>query len=196
MGNNPKFEYADKKKSDLTDAELDMLEIKRQEWIERQYRYFDFADNNALAYDLKKGEIYEVDWGMNINAEFSGRHYGVVLADSGKENPLVLMCPLKSNHKKKINPHSDLYIGEIPGLPRASQTIAVLNQIKSIDKMRIYTTLAIGPKKVNYRLEENDAVEQQIFRLDINKVQRIISSAARLLFGLDQNKDQLSKVVE
>lgn len=190
MNNNePKFEYADKKRV-LTQEELDYLDNKRQEWIEREYRYFDFADNNALAYDLKKGEIYEIDWGMNINAEFSGRHYGVVLCDSGKENPLVLVCPLKSNHKKKINPKSDVYIGSIDGLPKASETIAVINQIKAIDKMRIYTTLAIGPKRVNYRLEQNDNRELQIFRLDNDKVQRIVSSAAKMLFGLNKTKGQ------
>ena len=191
MANNSKFEYAEKKKSFMSKGEKDMMDIKRQEWIERQYRYYDFADTNALAYDLKKGEIYEIDWGMNINAEFSGRHYGVVLCDSGKENPLVLVCPLKSNHKQKLNPHSDLYIGEIPGLPKASETVAVLNQIKAIDKMRIYTTLAIGTKRVNYRLEEKDTLEERIFRLENEKVQRIVSSAARLLFGLDR-KDTYS----
>ena len=191
MANNSKFEYAEKKKSFMSKGEKDMMDIKRQEWIERQYRYYDFADTNALAYDLKKGEIYEIDWGMNINAECSGRHYGVVLCDSGKENPLVLVCPLKSNHKQKLNPHSDLYIGEIPGLPKASETVAVLNQIKAIDKMRIYTTLAIGTKRVNYRLEEKDTLEERIFRLENEKVQRIVSSAARLLFGLDR-KDTYS----
>lgn len=180
-----KFAYGEPKEAKLTDKQLNEIERKRQEWIDRQYKYFEFADTNTLAYDIKRGEIYEIDWGMNINAEFSGRHFGVVLADSAPNNPLVLICPLKSNHKLKVNPKSDFYLGQVPGLPTESKAVAVLNQIRSIDKIRIYTQLAIGPKKINYRFEEKSGDEPQVYRLDDRKLNQLCVCAARILFGMD-----------
>ena len=66
------------------------------ERMKHQLEYASFSERYKLRYDLKKGEIFEIDWGLNVNAEFSERHYGVVLVDSGPYNPLVLVCPLKT----------------------------------------------------------------------------------------------------
>ena len=77
-----------------------LLGMKDQlEWIKKQIEYFMFAEKFKLRYDLKKGEIYEIDFGLNVNTEFCNRHYGVVIKDSCEFDPLVVICPLKTNHK-------------------------------------------------------------------------------------------------
>ena len=88
------------------------------EWIKRQLEYASFSEKFSLRYNLKRGEIYEIDWGLNVNAEFSNRHFGVVMADSDEHNPLVTVCPLKSNHSG-ANPKSDLDLGYIDSLNNA-----------------------------------------------------------------------------
>lgn len=180
-----KFSLTPKIVGPVSQEQKEFTERKRQEWIDRQYEYYDFADHNTLAYELKKGEIYEVDWGMNINAEFSGRHYGVVLVDSPANNPLVMMCPLKTHHKERINYKSDFYVGEIEGLPLQSKTVAVLNQARTVDKIRIYTQLAIGPKHTNLKYEETSGNELPIVRLDERKLNKIVTGVARITFGLE-----------
>ncbi|MCQ2814745.1 MAG: type II toxin-antitoxin system PemK/MazF family toxin [Bacilli bacterium] len=62
------------------------------DWMKRQMEYITFSEQYKLRYNLKRGEIYEIDWGLNVNAEFSNRHYGVVLMDSNEFNPLVIVC--------------------------------------------------------------------------------------------------------
>lgn len=184
-GVQKKFSSSPRLTAPFSQEQLDFIQRKREEWVERQYEYYDFADHNTVAYDLKKGEIYEVDWGMNINAEFSGRHYGVVLVDSPSNNPLVMMCPLKTHHKNRINYKSDFYVGEIKGLPINVKTVAVLNQARMLDKLRIYTQLAIGPNHTNLKLEQNSGIDLPIVRLDERKLNKIVTGVARIAFGLD-----------
>ena len=156
------------------------------EWIKRQLEYASFSEKFALRYDLKRGEIYEFDWGININAEFSNRHYGVVLADSDIYNPLVTVCPLKTNHSGP-HPKSDVDLGKIEELDSDRSTIAVVNQIRTMDKLRIYLKRAIGTKtdKINEAIYES---EKTIVRLENNKLNRIINAYKNYLMG---NNDEI-----
>ena len=143
------------------------------DWIRRQLEYADFSEKYQLRYDLRRGEIYEFDWGLNVNAEFSNRHFGVVLVDSDIYNPLVTVCPLKSNHSG-INPKSDVDLGFIPELGTQSSTIAVVNQVRTIDKLRIYMKRAIGSK---YEINLSDAVNSSkltIIRLTDDKLNMVL----------------------
>ena len=115
-------------------------------WLLRQNEYAKCSEKYRLAYELKAGEIYEVDFGINVNAEFSYRHYGLVLVDSPESNPLVLMCPLKSNTKGP-HPSSDINLGIIESLDTEHESLAVINQIRSIDKFRIFKRPGIGKKE-------------------------------------------------
>ena len=142
------------------------------DWIRRQLEYADFSERYQLRYDLKRGEIYEFDWGLNVNAEFSNRHFGVVLVDSDAYNPLVTVCPLKSNHSG-INTKSDLDLGFIPELGTQNTTIAVVNQVRTIDKLRLYMKRAIGTK---YEVNLSDAVNStkiSIIRLTEDKLNKL-----------------------
>lgn len=134
-------------------------------WLIRQNEYAKYAERNKLLMAVRAGEIYEVDFGINVNAEFSYRHYALVLADSYESNPLVLVCPLKSNTKGP-HPASDINLGFIHALDSDHESLAVINQIRTIDKLRIFKRPLIN--KTNgvqesfngtYRLESNKFIQ-------------------------------------
>ena len=118
-----------------------LLGIKEElDWMRRQSEYAMFSAKYKLRFNLKRGEIYQIDWGINVNHEFSSIGYGVVVADSSQYNPLVLMCPLKCKKSNYgITSRNCVELGYIPELKRQLQFIAVVNQIRPIDKIRILT---------------------------------------------------------
>ena len=129
------------------------------EWIRKIIEYNQLSSIYELRYDLRKGEIYEIDFGVNVNSEFSHRHYGVVMVDSGPKNPLVLICPLKTNrtggHKR-----SDVVLGVVEDLSEEAETIAVINQVRTIDKFRILRRNQIGLKKLPISIYEEEKTEE------------------------------------
>ena len=154
-------------------------------WLLRQNDYMKYAEKNKLAVKLKAGEIYEVDFGINVNAEFSYRHYALVLADSLENNPLVLVCPLKSNFRG-AHPASDINLGLIENLDSDHESLAVINQIRTIDKLRIFRKPVINrqtPKKMflndsEYGLDEYSyGRPYEPYRLEPKKFQKVISAA-------------------
>ena len=153
------------------------------DWIRRQLEYFSFAEQYSLRYDLKRGEIYEIDFGLNVHAEFSNRHYGVVLVDSDEFNPLVTICPLKSNHGT-LNPKSDIDLGYVDCLRTQNTTIAVVNQVRTIDKLRLYMRRAIGYKR-NMLADSEYEEKYTIMRLENDKLERLTNAYIRYLNGFD-----------
>ncbi len=161
------------------------------DWIKRQLQYITYSENNVLRFDLKKGEIYEFDWGINVNAEFSNRHFGVVLVDSDIFNPLVTVCPLKTNHAH-VNPKSDIVIGPINGLYSRNDAVAVVNQIRTMDKMRIYTRTAINKVNIDLLSDVNDEAKMYIPRLEKSKLKLIEEGLRKYLDGTlgDDSEDK------
>lgn len=107
------------------------------DWARRQLFYASHGAKYQLRYQLKRGEVYEFDYGINVHAELSNRHYGVVLVDSYETNDIVVVCPLKTK-RKGPNSVSDVSIGRIPVIHTEVDSIAIINQIKGLDKMRMY----------------------------------------------------------
>ena len=151
------------------------------DWIKRQLEYADYSEKYTLRYDLKRGEIYEIDWGINVNSEFSNRHYGVVLVDSDAYNPLVTVCPLKSRHSSAINPKSDVDLGFIEELGTKNSTVAVVNQIRTIDKLRLYTRRIIGSKNEEKFSDSIQSQNRIIIRLNNDKLNMLIEAYKRYL---------------
>lgn len=175
-----KYLYVDN--ADYLDRPYPGSKIGRRDeldWIKRQIEYSFFAERYKLRYDLKRGEIYEFDWGINVNAEFCNRHYGVVLADSNQYNPLVIVCPLKSNHNG-AHPVSDIDLGVLPFLNTTTKTVAVINQVRTLDKLRIYTRQVINDNDV---LRENDTFTNSVYRLDDKKVDLIAKAYFNMISG-------------
>lgn len=141
-----------------------MNSLKMQlEWVKRQLEYITFQEEFEPIMDLKKGEIYEFDFGVNVNCEFSHRHYGLVLADSHPGNPLVTVVPLKTN-RFGANKNSDVNLGILDELVSAKETLAVINQIRTLDKMRMYVRPIIN---------RNDNNALRLLSLDKTKMDEV-----------------------
>ena len=179
-----KYRYLEKETPEEKYVPLRKQGMKEQlYWIKRQLEYIDTAEKYKLRYDLKKGEIYEVDWGLNINAEFSNKHYGLVITDSSAFNPLVIMCPLRVVGAGQTR-RRDVDLGFIPQLNGSYKTLAVVNQIRTVDKLRIFTKHKFGEKRLldgAYEVEEF----APIYRLEEDKVNLVLLAYYNIINGID-----------
>lgn len=130
-----------------------LKEYNKTNWLARLLNYWSMEqyENNL---DIKAWEVYEIDFGINVGHEFSGRHYGVVINDSPKNNPLITRIPIKTA-KKKINKKSDVLLNEIEGIKSSRKSVAVINQIQTIDKLRIFSKNCINIKDESKPLKLN-----------------------------------------
>jgi mRNA-degrading endonuclease toxin of MazEF toxin-antitoxin module len=173
---NKKKAYVVQKETKYDVGKLNIVK-DHLDWIKRQLEYATFSNEFKLRMDLKKGEIYEIDWGVNVNAEFSNRHFGVVLRDSNEYDPLVLVCPLKTN-KKGAHPASDIDLGFVYALQSTHRTLAVINQTRTIDKMRIFSKNAIS---------DNSIEDREIPILEDKKVNLILTAYFNFIYGANIN---------
>jgi len=87
---------------------------------------------------LKTGEVYVLRYNYGCANELNGPHYVVVVVKSPENSPIVTVVPLKSYRPgKRLNPASDIFIGVIPGKENEGPAIAIINQVRSIDKTRL-----------------------------------------------------------
>lgn len=107
------------------------------EWVKRQYGYTNYLYANSLRYKLKRGEVYEVDFGRNVGSELNERHYAVVLHDSNELSQNVLVCPLTTKHSEGGD-NALINIGRLPDIVTVDDSFAKISQIRTIDKVRIY----------------------------------------------------------
>jgi len=167
----PKYEQSPYRMRTYQNRYTVMNNLKAQlEWVKRQIEYIAIAESYKVCYRLNRGEVFEFDWGVNVNAEFSYRHYGVVLKDSAENNPLVLVCPLKSCRVGEGYP-GDVNLGVIPELVTERESIAVIDQIRSLDKLR----LNVNPI-INDRMTAN-----VILKLADSQVDKLMIGLKRML---------------
>ena len=102
------------------------------------YRYFE----TRLA--IKKGDVFLARFGFECGNELNGNHYVVALLDSNPISQVVTVVPLKSAKGKPLNPASDVMVGKIEKLNNTKNAIAVINQIRTIDKRRLFDAQTIA----------------------------------------------------
>lgn len=65
--------------------------------------------------DFKRGNIVNLNLGFNLGSELGGLHYGIVLQNSNRRNPNLVIVPLSSlktsKDPSKLHP-SEIYLGE------------------------------------------------------------------------------------
>ena len=86
----------------------------------------------------KQREIVLVDFGFNIDGEFGGRHYAVILEkNNNPASNVILVAPITSYDPEKGSHPSnvDLGIGAINNYSKGASV--VVNQVRAISKMRI-----------------------------------------------------------
>jgi len=152
------------------------------EWIKRQLEYSELSEKYKLRYELKRGEVYEVDWGINVNSEFSNIHYGVVMVDSTEYNPLVIMCPLKCLEVGKRRPF-DLDLGWITDFSFNRHTFAVVHQVRCLDKFRLRKIGISGHFHRRHQLEESPVMDC-VYRLNEDKMNIISLAYSNILNGV------------
>lgn len=146
----------------------------RLNWLYRQMNYWNTADRDyKLNMRCMRGEIREIDFGINVHAEFSGRHYGVVIKNSYENNPLVVVIPLKTKKKEAVE-CSDIDLGTINSIHTNQSTIAVITQIRSIDKFRIFDVNAI-----------NQTSTTSIPKLSLHQQNLIYNSLNKMFLGIE-----------
>ena len=74
-------------------------------------------------------------------------------------------------------------MGYVKVLGTRNTTIAVVNQIRTIDKLRLYMKKVIGLNDSNPKLSLNMYNENSIMRLENDKVEKIIEAYNRYLLG-------------
>ena len=94
-------------------------------------------------FEAKEREVYLARFPLVAGSELHGDHYVVVFLSSDIRKPIMTVIPLKSEKAKGINAASDIRLGSIPGINGGKNSIAVINQIQSIDKCRLIPLDAI-----------------------------------------------------
>lgn len=117
------------------DARKHVVEINQLIYF---YRFFE----TRLA--IKKGDVFLARFGFECGNELNGNHYVVALLDSNPINQVVTVVPLKSAKGKALNPASDVMVGKIEKLNNTKDAIAVINQIRTIDKRRLFDVETIA----------------------------------------------------
>lgn len=120
----------------------------------------------------KQREIILVDFGFNVDGEFGGRHYAVVLEkNNNPKASMIFVAPITSyDPTKGERPHPiniDLGVGAIHNYTKGAAV--VVNQIRYISKMRIES-----PKSTSTRPIYMDAEK---FNLVIHKIQGRLASS-------------------
>ena len=117
------------------DAETYVSEINQLIYF---YRYFE------TRFEIKKGDVFLARFGIGCGNELSGNHYVVALLDSNPISQVVTVVPLKSAKGRPLNPASDVMVGTIKDLNNSKEAIAVINQIRTIDKRRLFDSKTLS----------------------------------------------------
>ena len=162
------------------DAETHVTEINQLIYF---YRFFE----TRLA--IKKGDVFLARFGFECGNELSGNHYVVALLDSNPISQVVTVVPLKSAKGKPLNPASDILIGEIKKLGNSKEAIAVINQIRTIDKRRLFDaqTIAHLSSYMNSELigeySEITVQSKRIYRLTDEQFKKIHKAAEEYVYN-------------
>ena len=156
-----------------------------------------FYKNFETRFEIKKGDVFLAYFEYQCGNEINGPHFVVALLDSSELSQIAMIVPLHSvKEGKELNPASELYIGEIPGVANGKKTVAIINQIRAIDKRRLFDKAAVehfnayakSPYYVNY--EKITAQHKYIFRLTDEQYHKLHTAVQQFVFnGYIKHKD-------
>lgn len=123
-------------------------QIKIFQWINSWIYYLSYEDtfDSSKLMTYKRGDIVHVNFGFNIHNELGGSHYAVVIeVDNPSTSGCVTVVPLRSEDTeedaiKNMHHRTEVYLGSgvvCFGSGQNKYTVAKVNQIRTIDKMRI-----------------------------------------------------------
>ena len=107
----------------------------REAYLRRLQIYWN--SHSAPHFITRVGEIYEVDFGMNVGLEFSGRHLAVCLQDTTPSQERMLVVPITT----KMDNYNIAPADIIETISTNGKTIrggVVLGEATHISKLRIF----------------------------------------------------------
>lgn len=129
-----------------------------------------FSSNYLPAF--KRGNIVNVNLGFNLGSEMGGLHYAIVLQNSPRNNPNLVIAPLTSSkgrttfHKSEVNLGEELYF-KIQGKHSGLQT-SIPNEIKLLEEAKQHT--GQNQKQLEQRLRELEK-HKALMRKTMQKLQ-------------------------
>ena len=129
------------------------------------YRFFE----TRIA--IRKGDVFVARFSFECGNELSGDHFVAALLDSSPLNPVVTVIPLKSLKGKPLNPASDILLGTIAGIKNGKESVAIINQIRTIDKRRLFNAEIV--KHLDKYLSNEMISEYQEITVQYKRIYRL-----------------------
>lgn len=156
-------------------------QIKIFQWLNSWIYYLTYEEefNPSRLMTYKRGDIVHVNFGFNVHNELGGSHYAVVVeVDNASTSGCVTVVPLRSENTEQealANMHNktEVYLGcgiVKCGNGKNKYTVAKVNQIRAIDKMRILKPTndkkhKVYPLDLEIRNEILDKIDEKIIEL-------------------------------
>lgn len=137
------------------------------------YKYFE------TRFQVKQGEVYRASFPFEFGSEIHGDHFVVAVSDSRPLNPFVLIVPLKSKKEKELNPASDISLGFVSGINNGKLTVAIVNQVRSIDKRRLINGDAINA--LFEKFKQNSLVDYENICVQTTRIYRLSKEQFHIL---------------
>lgn len=180
--------------NEIMDRDVD-VRIKISQWLSSWIYYIaaekQFDPSKLMTY--KRGDIVHVNFGFNVHNELGGTHYAVVVEnDNPASNGTVMVVPLKSadseeDARKEIHERTDVYLGKgivVMGQGKDKYTIAKVNQMRAIDKMRILKPRnskkdTVYPLDAEIRKKMLDKIDNKVTELYIKQEKKEVQNTGK-----------------
>ena len=184
--------------SDLESVILNM-EAKRgrifTDWLKVQTNYLNWevGFNPSKYKRYNRGEIVQAHLGFNPGSEIGGVHYGVVMDNNEKSNPIVNIVPLGSldpGQTMNVLHKDEIYLGFIPGMT-LKESYAIPNQFHPISKLRILRPKFAKDKVCRLTSDQLTLIDLKLVQLFTKFDSRLFASAeSEAATGLDEIKSK------
>ena len=161
----------------------------RNEYVSELNRAITFYNNFTTKIEIERGDVFKVRFDQGLGSEIRGHHFVVAMQTSRENNQTVTIVPLSSyKESRQYNKRSTIEIGDVAEIPGSKQSVALVNQIRAIDKMRLIGDKALGNfvDKVCDKLNEIDGEfeiqDKQIYRLTKEQYDKILHAVNNYLF--------------
>ena len=104
-----------------------------------------FYANFVTKVEIERATVFKIRFQQGFGSELRGHHFVVAMQTSKENNQLVTIIPLSSvKETKQYNKKITIFIGEVSGIPNTKQSVALVNQIRTIDKIRLFGDRALA----------------------------------------------------
>lgn len=153
-------------------------QIKIFQWLNSWTYYLSYEEvfDPSRLMTYKRGDIVHVNFGFNVHNELGGSHYAIVVeVDNAPTNGCVTVVPLRSEDTEEealnnMHEKTEVYLGSgivCFGNGQHKYTVAKVNQIRAIDKMRIL-------KPTNDKKHKVYPIDQELRKDILDKIDKKI----------------------